>query len=72
MAMFNEPRMIPDGKTTPCDACGELPDPSFPKLYCDSDSRGWLCFPCFSVLDTVEHQPDRIKKLAAWIKRHRT
>jgi hypothetical protein len=71
--MTTKPEFIQQAKR--CEACGELPPASFPKLYAhqhdDGRLRGWLCFPCFSAVEAADNDPVRLRKMIDWIEKQR-
>ena len=56
-----------------CDACGGPPDSNkgmhFDHCHRHGHFRGWLCRGCNLVLGYVKDDPDRLRKLIAYLKR---
>ena len=71
--MNTKPELLRQPKR--CDACGDPPRADFPKLFvhahADGTLRGWLCLPCFSIVEAADDDPARLRKMYDWIMEER-
>lgn len=52
-----------------CDVCGDKRKIAFDHCHQRGIFRGWLCYPCNAALGNVRDDPNRLRKLIAYLER---